>query len=223
MKHSLTLNENIYFPPRRLSIRDASNRASTVSVLSLCFYDYLGVKNLLMHYQSIWGENERDCFDISWCRTTIEIDHHKINQSLNPVIIVVDYPGAESNWLLHKTLAVHFSRIIFLGRGKEGAEGYVYYISLNQTLQEFEKKLGELVILGTETGLQSNYGIENYDFTRREKLFVALICQGANADAIAKTMNISISTVYSYRRKLCLKMSVKNIQELILLINKSSV
>lgn len=205
--------ENACLPLRERFAMEPSGVSSIVCVLSKCFYGFLGVKAMLD--ASIAGNDAVG--EVLWCRSTIEMDYHKLRHSINPVVVVVDYPGAETNWLLHQTLTMYFSRVIFLSRGLENSDGLFYHLSLNNSLARVEQNLANLISL-KETP-KKECEPEIYDagegFTSREALFLILMKKGLDARRIAQNMDVSISTVYSYRRSVCKKMGVRNIHGVI--------
>lgn len=221
MPSEITYYENTSLPLREKFAMEPFGVSSIVYVLSKCFYGFFGVKTLLrasMARKDAPGE-------ILWCRSTIEIDYHKLRHSVNPVVVVVDYPGAETNWLLHQTLTMYFSKVIFLSRGLENSDGLFYHLSLNNSLDRVKQNLADLISL--KDPLKKESHDDRYDvaegFTSREAQFLILMKKGMDAKRIAQNMDVSISTVYSYRRSVCKKMGVKNIHGIIKELHKPSV
>ncbi len=218
MSSEIMSYENARSPLRERFAMEPPGISAVVYVLSKCFYGFLGVKSML-RASRVGNEDE---VEVLWCRSTIEMDYHKLRHSINPVVVVVNYPGAETNWLLHQTLTMYFSKVIFLSRGLENSDGTFYHLSVNNDLATIEANLAGLIFC-TVTN-KKDRDEENYaasaGFTSREALFLILMKKGMDAKRIARNMDVSISTVYSYRRSVCKKMGVSNIHGIIKALHK---
>lgn len=176
----------------------------------------MGVSELINGEYNNGDSLYNDECDVIWCRSTIETDNNRLKNSTNPVIIITEYSGAEANWLLRETLKRHFSKIIFLTRGRDGSDEDCCYLSLRKSLREIREQL-ELHIfnIDSESLIQAKPV-----FSQRENHFLMLVRQGLNVQEIAQSMNISVPTVYSYRRRICHKMEMRHIGEIVKKLNQ---
>jgi Response regulator containing a CheY-like receiver domain and an HTH DNA-binding domain len=197
--------------------KDGTSEISMVVVLTLYLYDFVGVSECIENYMATHHPEKLAGLSVSWYRSTIEIDHSLVSQCVDPVIVVIDYPGSESNWLLHKTLSMYFSKIIFLSRGKESADSSVYFINLRQNFRAIQEKLGRVICLNANDSYAFNNSYLHWreNLTAKEDEILVLILKGESMRAIAEVMEISIPTAYSYRKKICDKAGVRKIYEII--------
>lgn len=193
---------------------------SKVVILSECSFSSLALANIL-HCSVKDTHSSQKAFSVAWCKNTLEIDLQDIEASVSPVIIVIAHPGSEVNWLLHKTLAMYFSKVIFITEGSESHDGNIYFLDARVGVAQTAEKLNALI-------MEDNKESEQWDvilgdaFSAKEKKIMMLICKGKNMKEIAKKMGVSIATVYSYRRRICIKAGLKSIQEFIVQLNNSA-
>jgi Response regulator containing a CheY-like receiver domain and an HTH DNA-binding domain len=155
---------------------------------------------------------------VTWCKNTLEIDLKELMSFDETIVIVTEHPGAESNWLLQKTLGMYFSTVIFLTHGLASQEGDRHFVTLRQKLSDLKKQLRGLIFNEQSHPYEPAFA-DSEKLSRRERHFLALASQGLDCKQVASSMKISLPTVYAYRKKICDKTGMRNMQEVVMLFN----
>lgn len=198
--------------------RPPPGETSLIIVLSECQYSFLALRVLINELQAENSSDVTPC-PIIWCKNTLEIDLPMLKASQNPIILVTAHPGSETNGLLHKTLALYFTKIIFLTRGMTGVEDDLHFISVLSGCSDVKAQLLKVMSNDCQRDVLTLSPADDIRLSEREQAFTRLVCQGLDAKSIASRMEISLPTVYSYRRNISRKVGTRNIEEMILRFN----
>lgn len=199
-----------------MSSKSLAGAPSTyIVVLSECEFSFISLKHILAEAAIDAGQKKRQ-FLIVQCRNILEINVTEVKASENPVIIVTGYPGTEYNALLHKTFMMYFPKVIFLTQGQCSEEEGLCFLNVRNTLPSLKRDLLRLVFNHVPPEQVRD---EDSALSSRERHFLQLVQQGLDTRAIADSMKVSVATVYSYRRKICHKAGVRNLQEMVIRCN----
>ncbi len=187
-------------------------QSTYIVVLSECEFSFISLEHILDD-AAIDCDQRKRAFSIAQCRNILEINIDDVRSSANPVIIVTGYPGAEYSALLHKTFMKYFSKVIFLTQGQYGEEENLYFLNIRNSLPALKQAFSRLVF---NHDMQEQPQGEDNALSSREQYFLKLLREGLDTRAIAKSMKVSIATVYSYRRKICHKVGARNLQEMVI-------